>query len=98
VKVGPDAVSAAPRLLAKPLAQPLGRWPLPKIDAAASPATAERIGGKAIPPAIKGLSRDGPVQSWHYNRHRKFWFQAIGTDQLRALPYLSALYIMLFRY
>jgi hypothetical protein len=61
--------------------------PLPKIGAAALPPPTERIGGKAIPLAIKGFSRDCSVQSRHYNRHRRFWFQAMETVRLRALPY-----------
>src|SRR6266700_3984292 len=87
VKVGPDAVSAAPRLLAKPLVQPLGRGPLPKIGAAASPATAERIGGKVIPPAIRRLSRDCPGAIVAlYNRPPQVWFQVIEAVRLCVLP------------
>ena len=85
VKVGPDAVSAAPRLLAKPLVQPLGRGPLPKIGAAASPATAERIGGKVIPPAIRRLSRDCP-EAIVDNRPPQVWFQVIEAVRLCVLP------------
>jgi hypothetical protein len=83
VQVGPDAVSAAPRLLAKPLVQPLGRWPLPKIGAHSR---------------SEGFHATALEQSWHYNRHRKFWFQVVEADRLRALPYGSALCIMRYRY
>ena len=76
VKVGPDAVSAAPRLLAKPLVQPLGRWPLPKIGAHSR---------------SEGFHATALEQSRHYNRPPQVWFQVIETVQLCALPYRTAL-------
>ena len=55
VKVGPDAVSAAPRLLAKPPVQLLGRWPLPKIGAAASPPPPNELAEKLFRPRPKAF-------------------------------------------
>jgi hypothetical protein len=71
VKVGPDAVSAAPRLLAKPLVQPLGRGPLPEIGAAASEATAE-LAEKPYRSRAEGFHATALCNRGTITHHRKF--------------------------